>query len=140
MASVLNAALTTETDLEQISSWTKEDEYHQNDCPEWWLTGNGALSFRLDDEQGPVVYIRLDEGDLYRLHCQFAPTSVVSRRRLVHGIVGILPHLVQHVREKEGKGLVFSSISPKLVRFMKNLGFEPSWEHYGEYVMMFGEK
>lgn len=137
---MLSMSVTTRDDLDQISSWTEKDEYHRdNNCPDWWLTGNGHLSFRLNDDQGPVVYIRIDEGSLYRLSCQFAPVDVVDKKRLIKSIVEILPILLWHVKTRGAKGLMFNSVSPKLVRFMKTLGFQPSWEHYGDYELGFEE-
>jgi hypothetical protein len=137
---MLNCKETTRDDLTQIAAWTEKDEFHREiNCPDWWTTGNGALSFRLDDDEGPVVYIRLDSGELYRLHCQFPPQEVVNKRRLVHGMLGIFPLLLQHAKDAGAKGLVFDSVSHKLVRFMAKLGFEPSWEHAGEYVLRFEE-
>ncbi len=137
---MIKLELTTQDDLERISSWTERDEYHkENNCPSWWLTGNGALSFRLDDAEGPVIYIRIDEGEMYRLNCQFAPYDVVSKRRLIAGVMGIFPWLVYYSKSKGAKGMVFSSANPQLVRFMKKLGFEPSWEHFGEHVLTFEE-
>jgi len=138
---MLKLELTTQEDLSQISEWTQADEYHrENNLPEWWLTGQGNLSFRLDDDGGPVIYIRLDEGEFYRLHCQFASYEIVSKRRLVAGIFGVFPWLVYYAKSKGAKGLIFSSVSPSLVKFMKKLGFEPSWEHFGEHVLKFEEK
>jgi hypothetical protein len=133
--------LTTEADLQRISDWTQADEYHrENNFPSWWLTGNGALSFRLDDEEGPVVYVRLDDGEMCRLHCQFAPQDVVNKKRLISGMIGIFPWLSYYAKSKGAKGMVFSSVSPKLVKFMKKLGFDPSWEHFGEHILIFEEK
>jgi hypothetical protein len=137
---MLTCCETTKTDLAQIAAWTEKDEFHRDiNFPDWWLTGNGALSFRLDDDEGPVVYVRLDEGEMYRLHCQFPPPEIVSKRRLIQGMLGIFPLLLQHAKDAGAKGLVFGSVSHKLVRFMGKLGFEPSFEHYGEYVLRFKE-
>jgi hypothetical protein len=141
MASVMKLEPTTEEDLQRISDWNQADEYHRgNNLPEWWLTGQGSLAFRLDDEQGPVLYVRLDDGELCRLHCQFAPQDVVDKKRVILNIVGILPWLLNYARSKGSKGMVFNSVSPKLVKFMKKMGFEPSWEHFGEHVLTFEER
>jgi hypothetical protein len=132
--------VSTIADVQRISDWTQVDEYHrENNVPAWWLTGNGSLAFRLDDDEGPVVYIRVDEGDLYRLHCQFAPRDVVSKRRLISSMMGIFPWVSEYAKSRGAKGVVFNSGSPSLARFMKKLGFEPSWEKYGDYVLKFEE-
>ena len=136
----MKVELTTQEDLDRISQWTEADEYHrENNLPSWWLTGQGNLSFRLDDDEGPILYARLDDGEMFRFHCQFAPQNVVSKRRLIVGIFGVFPLLVDYVKSKGAKGIVFSSVSPKLVRFMKKLKFEPSWEHHGDYELKFEE-
>lgn len=135
---MLSVRETTKDDLDQIAAWTEKDEFHRDiNCPDWWMTGNGSLSFRLDDDEGPVVYVRLDDGEMYRLHCQFPPPNAVSKRRLVRGMLGIFPLLLQYAKDAGAEGMIFTSVSHKLVRFMGKLGFEPSWEKYGEYVLTF---
>ena len=76
----------TAEDLEQLNEWILHDPYHfHQGQPEWWLTGNdNLLAFCLMDETGPICYVRLDmEKEYVRIHTQFAPESVVGKRRLV---------------------------------------------------------
>lgn len=116
----------TELDIEQIREWTLHDPYHFRRClPEWWLTGNGLLAFCLMDSRGPLTYVRLDEeGEYVRIHTQFAPQSVVSKRRLVVGMIECVRKLIE-IYKGEKKGLIFGSVSPSLIAFMdKHLGFK----------------
>lgn len=113
-------------DVEQLTKWIEHDPYHK-DClnPEWWLTGNGLLSFRVDDQNGAVMYIRTEPDDgLLRIHTQFAPEQEVSKLRVVKAIVKGLPKLEQLARQNDLIGFVYRSVSPLLIEFMtKKFGF-----------------
>jgi len=111
--------------LEQINEWILHDPYHfHQGQPEWWLGMGSLLAFCLTDNKGPLTYVRLDEEDGYvRIHTQFAPESVVSKRRLVVGMIWAMRCLIEFYKDK--KGLVFNSVNPSLVGFMsKHLGFK----------------
>lgn len=115
----------TENDVEQLTEWIQADPYHK-DClnPHWWLTGTegSLLAFCLTDGKGPLTYVRLDsEYGYVRIHTQFAPESVVSKRRLVVGMIGAINKLKEYYQDH--KGLVFKSVSPNLIDFMGRLGF-----------------
>jgi hypothetical protein len=113
-------------DLEQISDWVAHDPYHfHQGQPEWWLGVGALLAFRLMDDKGPLCYVRLDEeGGYVRIHTQFAPESVVSRRRLVVSMIQAVKCLIDFYQGKSG--LIFNSTSPTLIAFMsKYLGFKP---------------
>jgi hypothetical protein len=72
------------------------------------------------DSKGPLTYIRLDrESDYVRIHTQFAPESVVSKRRLVVGMIAAVKKLID-VYQSQAKGLVFNSVNKSLVAFMGN--------------------
>lgn len=114
-------------DVPRIQTWTAADPYHNNvNLPEWWLTGQGAIAFRLDDASGPVAYFRIDSGHPdFRLNCQFAPTEIVGKRRLIRAMLELFPVVISFAKQDGGKGLVFNSTSPTLTRFMGRLGFLP---------------
>lgn len=124
---MINFSESTSADVKQITEWTARDLYHTEEYPEWWLTGNGLLAFCLMDERGPLAYVRLNaEGEYVRIHTQFAPESIVSKRRLVVGMIECVRKLIEIYKADEKKGLIFGSISPTLVAFMdKHLGFKP---------------
>jgi hypothetical protein len=112
----------TENDIEQLSEWIQNDPYHR-DCldPHWWLTGQGFLSFCVQDSKGPTMYVRLDkDGELLRLHIQFAPESEVSKLRVIKSILWGLPKIELMARAHNLKGFIFKSNSLSLINFMKN--------------------
>jgi hypothetical protein len=114
-------------DVKQIKEWALADPYHfHQGQAEWWLGEGSLLTFCLTDTKGPLTYVRLDvEGEYVRIHTQFAPLSVVSKRRLVAGMIEAVEILIVYYRELSKKGLVFNSVNPSLVAFMsKYLGFK----------------
>jgi hypothetical protein len=124
-------------DIDQIREWTEADPFHQNQKqPDWWLTGSEAyVCACIQDETGPVVYIKVEEeAEQFRLHCQFAPRSEVSRRRLLLAMNEGLPPLLMHLLSKQ-KSVVFNSTNPSLVRFVVSKGFRPVEESVGEYKL-----
>jgi hypothetical protein len=128
----------TEKDVGQIQQWTLADIYHNHqNNPEWWLTGNGLLSFKAEDETGPVFYLRMDGGDVCRLSVQFAPSDVVSKRRLIRAMLETLLKMIEVAKSVSSKGLVFDSSSPTLIKFMQRAGFKDTGN--GSYVLLFGE-
>lgn len=125
---MINFSASTADDLEQLSEWITHDPYHFHlGQPEWWLTGarDSLLAFCLMDDKGPLTYVRLDnEGEYVRIHTQFAPESVVSKRRLVVGMLACMEHLIILYKLTQ-RGMIFNSVSPTLVAFMgKRLGFK----------------
>jgi hypothetical protein len=125
---VINLVPSTLEDVEQIKAWTLHDPYHFRQCqPEFWLTNaaGSLLAFCLKDSRGPLSYVRLDsEGEYIRIHTQFAPEEVVSKRRLVVGMIECMNSLIEF-NKLLAKGFIFNSISPSLIAFMsKNLNFK----------------
>lgn len=128
----------TTEDAPQIQQWTDADVYHNGQhSPDWWITGNGLLSFCLCDDAGSVLYIRLDEGEYVRISAQFAPADIVGKRRLVRAILQLLPKLVEVAKSNGSKGLIFSSESPTLIGFMKKAGYQDTGD--GDFKLTFGE-
>lgn len=135
---------TTENDLEQIREWVAADPWHKNKeswkGPEGLLTGNGLLSFCLQDEKGPLVYVRLDaEKDLIRIAMQFALESEVSKRRLVVGLAKMgIPAMIEFAKQNSYKGLVFESINQALIGFGDRFGFRSIGDN--DYALIFEEQ
>jgi hypothetical protein len=120
----------TEQDIEQLTRWIENDPYHK-DCldPRWWLTGNGSLlSFRFDDSEGAVCYVRLDsDGHFCGLHTQFAPEQEVSKSRLVRSMLEAIPVIAEYAKQHGLEGIMFESTSITLIEFMKKIfGFQPA--------------
>ena len=131
---------TTIEDTEQLTEWIQADPYHQ-DClnPEWWFTGNGLLSFCIQDSK-PIVYCRVDvEHPRLRLHCQFGPVSEVSRFRVVKALTWGIPVMQHLARQNNLTGLVYQSVSPSLIQFMQiKFGFVPIDNN--DYLLEFREE
>lgn len=110
-----------EQDIERLTRWIAADPYHK-DCldPFWWLTGNGVLSYHLEDSHGPTMYARLDEDSgLLRLHCQFGPESEVSKIRTVKSLLWAIPKMEYFAKTRHLEGFIYKSVSPSLISFME---------------------
>src|SRR6266850_3406080 len=111
----------TKQDIEQLTEWIKADPYHK-DCqdPLWWLTGNGLLSYCIQDSKGLTMYVRLDaENGSMRLHCQFAPVSEVSKIRVIKSLLWALPKMRQVAEQNNLHSFVYRSTSLDLITFMQ---------------------
>lgn len=130
----------TEKDISQIREWIKSDIYHNEGSAEWWLTGNNCLfAGCLRDDLGAIVYFRVDEEeDFARLHVQFAPEESVNKNRLIKAIIQGYIKVESLIRKKNLKGVIFYSVSPRLVKFMKHLGFKPQGNDF--YRVVFQEQ
>jgi hypothetical protein len=121
-------------DVERLLRWIALDEFHRDLPlnPYFWLTAahGSLLAFRLDDNDGPLCYVRLDEKDSLgeiRLHTQFAPRDEVSKLRLVKGMLQCIPMVLYECRRQHAAGIIFESVSPTLIGFMsKKFGFKPA--------------
>jgi len=127
--------------MDQLSEWIQADPYHK-DClnPLWWLTGNGLLSYCLQDDEGPVFFVRTeaDKGNL-RIHTQFGPEAEVSKMRVAKGILWAIPTMVTFAKQKGLTGLVYQSTSSSLIQFMQmKFGFVPAGND--DYVRAFEDE
>lgn len=125
----MNFSPSTLDDIQQLTEWIAHDPYHFHlGHPEWWLSGSegSLLAFCLMDDRGPLTYVRLDaEGEYVRVHTQFAPETVVSKRRLVVGMIHAVKVLIELYKGEGKKGMIFNSVNPSLYAFMsKHLGFK----------------
>ena len=132
----------TNEDLATLHAWINADPWHSyKDAAEWWISG-GYLAFKLVDKDGDVLFVRLDHedcsGTLVRLHTQFAPDDVVSKRRvakaLSFGVTEFAPHGVANGLT----GFVTESVSPDLIAFMvHHIGFKPNTGN--DFVLNFSD-
>ena len=138
---MLKLTTTNPEDLEQIQEWLQADPWHSGDArnsPKAMLSGSGALlCFCVQDDKGPVFYIRLDkENDLVRVAAQFAPENIVSKRRVILGLArAFVPAAKKFAQDRGFKGLVFESVNPKLIAFMNKLNFKPAGNN--DFVLRF---
>src|ERR1700684_1692780 len=111
----------TEQDVETIKMWAEQDidPAHHSISPFWWVTGNGLLSYRIEDGKGVTMYVRLDsENGLMRNSTQFAPEPEGSKIRVVKSILWTLPKMEPVGRQFGLTGFIYQSVSPALVSFM----------------------
>ena len=142
---MINFSTSEIDDLPQIKEWMLQDPYHLHQIeisgPEWWLTGGDSLlAGCVSDEGGPVFYFRLDkDGELTRLHIQFAPPTQVPKKRIARGIIEAIPVWKIYAQSLGGKGLVFESTNPPLIKFGEKLGFKQRPDFPNDYVLDFKE-
>jgi hypothetical protein len=139
---MLRLIATEKTDLAQIREWMKKDSWHShlpNQTAEELLTGTGLLCFCIQDDKGPVVFVRFDKDkdeNLLGVSTQFAPESEVSKRRLIVGLTKILiPTIIRYGKKNKFDGAIYNSVSPKLIEFMSKFGFNPIGGN--DYVLTF---
>ena len=127
---MVNISETTQDDISQIAEWIAADPWHSDD-PKWqnpenMITGHGLFSFCLEDKSGPLAYVQLlDDGDNARIAMQFAPDEIVSKRRLIVGLIQVGIPVMKGLAEGFGKkGLVFETFSPLLIGFAEKNGFK----------------
>jgi hypothetical protein len=117
-------------DVEQIRAWSEIDidESHRKTNPEFWLTAAPGSYFAgaIDDSDGRILYFRFDREDesTLRMHTQFAPENLVSRRRVAEAISAVLPNYSRMVQADGITGIVFETKFPELVAFMSKIGFQ----------------
>jgi len=113
------------------------DLWHEGQPSEFWLTGNGILTFTLNDEEGVVCYVRLDdEAPFVRLHTQFLSEGKCSKRRLVIAMIDAFKVVIPHLVERGFKGIVAESISPTLIAWLQKQGFV-AVDESDDYVLRF---
>lgn len=102
-------------DKQRLQEWIDFDSSKKHAEPEGWYTGKGLLSFRYDDSKGPVCYIRMDKEDnLARLYYLFVPNA---ETRIAKAILKTIPMCADVAKEQNLKGLVYDSVSLKLIDF-----------------------
>lgn len=120
---------TTPQDIQQVKEWIAADPWHRDDplnqFPERMITGNGLLSFCIQDDEGPVCYVKLTEdGGLVRCAIQFGPESEISRKRVSKALTEAgVPAMKIFAKEAGYTGLIFESVNPELIAFAKKFGF-----------------
>jgi hypothetical protein len=119
---------TLESDLPKIREWIQADPFHRDDPrnqAETLLTGKGLLAFKVVDDFGDVLFIRLDaDNDMVRWSAQFGPGTAVSKRQVVDALLtAAIPAVLVFSRGNGFKGIVYESVNPPLIEFMKKQGF-----------------
>jgi hypothetical protein len=133
---------TNPEDMPQIAEWISADPFHANQFEAIdWLTGQGEITFTVQDEIGPVMYVRFDkEGRLLRLRTQFMPESPTSKERTGKAIFGAMQLFLPTAAERyDADGIVFETENPELALYMSHvLKFEPAGGK--DYRLMFSKE
>lgn len=89
----------TENDEPLARVWTREDEYHRDIDPQFWLEKDkGTETFVLEGADGePLFFLRVDKA--VRLRIQFAPGSGKEHR--------------ERMREALTRGLAFLDVADR---------------------------
>jgi hypothetical protein len=115
----------SEEDLPRLTEWIAVDQWHNGQPPLWWICPESVITARLDDEEGPAMYIRINrDGERVRLSTQFAPESIVSKKRVAIAVSDAFPRIAEVMRHQDATGIIFSSESPLLITFMERMGFK----------------
>jgi hypothetical protein len=131
---------TTEDDIWQISAWQDAniDPVHWGMNPNFWLTGQGYIAFKLVDADGAAMYVRFNRVDdsTLRLFTQFAPEAEVSKQRTVGAILQALPVFIKETAKDGIEAIIFESRSESLINFMSaSFGFEHLKD--ADYILRF---
>lgn len=134
---------TTEPDdMPQIAEWIAADPHHASVYePADWLTGQGEITFCVEDESGPAMYVRFDREDrLLRLRTQFMPESENSKERTGKAILGAMRLFLPTAAERyDVDGVVFETKNLGLARFMQQaFKFKPV--DGDDYRLMFSKE
>lgn len=128
----MNLVAATPEDIPQITAWMQADidPAHRTLGADFWLTGSAFMTGKIQDDGGVAAYYRVEhEGDGFRLHIQFAPESVVSKRRVIVTGIEFMRFMVFMARAENKKFIITESASPRLIGFMKKIGFKDSGQN-----------
>jgi hypothetical protein len=131
---------TVETDTPLIQSWVDADSWNHHKNIDWWINDPCYLRFKLEDDEGVVIFVRFDqEGEtMVRLHSQFGPVSQVSENRVATAISESMPRFITQAKTNGVTGIVTESVSPKLIMFLcSRLRFKP--DTGDDYKLVFSE-
>lgn len=111
-------------DIPIITEWIAKDPDHSaKGMTADFFRQPDTISFAIDDDQGPIMYVRLDplDADIVRLHIQFNETE---RRRTALALMRYFPEVRSRIADAKAKYIVFDSESARLVSFcMERFGF-----------------
>lgn len=106
-------------DIPIINEWISIDPDHSaKGMTADFFRQPDTVVFAIDDEDGPIMYFRLDpiNADVVQLHTQF---NERARARTAIALVRNFPEVRDRIRQSGAKYMVFDSMSPSLVRFCK---------------------
>jgi len=123
-----------DTDRDTLESWSvlDIDPDHHDLRADYWYTGayGTYLCFKMADDKGPIVYVRMDKGDadMCRFHAQFAPAGVVSKERLIQAMMLAFEIMKPQLKEDGFNGMItmtkFPLLAAWLMKYQKFVRFE----------------
>jgi hypothetical protein len=97
------------------------DLWHEGQSAEQWQHAAGGLT-TFYDEKGPLFHFAFDYEPDGTLRC-YAQFGNAEKLRITRGLVDALDKIENVARMNGLKRIVFSSHSPRLVKFFERLGF-----------------
>ena len=110
-------------DILMLTVWIEADRVHRDRIkPEFFTERTTNIScYAIQDDKGPVIFVRQEkEGDAFRLHTQFPPTS---RRRIVKALEQAYPLVAADAKRRGYREIHFETGSIALARVMFAMGF-----------------
>lgn len=110
---------TNSSDLPLIDAGLKSDPDHADRCsPEFWLPAKKAECMVVEDDQGPVLFVRAES--VLRLHLQAAD---VSFRRRGKALDFFEKRITSDASRTPYIQLIFDSVFQPLIRFIRKRGW-----------------
>ncbi len=115
-----------ENDKFLLEKWISLDPEHSRTSDvSFWLppaeAHKGTTYLAVEDSVGVVGYIVLE--NVLRIHCQFPPSSEITRIRAA--MSEFIPKICKESKTQY-KQLIFESVSPALIWFLRKFGFRRS--------------
>ena len=108
-----------EADRPLIESWIRAEPDHANNTFEFYGQP-GAKTVIYEDEEGPVVAVRYSSA--LRIDMEFA--NIANRERIRAVMTGEIPGVFQQAKQQGFSEIVFTSVSQKLIGFLREFGFD----------------
>lgn len=118
-------------DMPQLEKWVAADMVHNGTIePSFWVRPldengqpeNGIKCFKVEDDNGAVFYVRLE--NTLRVYIQFPPEEEVSKSRVASALRRMFWFVGGGSKKAGYQEAFFDSTSPQLVTFFKALGFK----------------
>lgn len=117
---------TTANDEALLKEYLAADpEHSQTSTPSFWLPPaiehKGAKYLAVEDEKGVIGFLVLE--NVVRIHAQFAPPDQIDRTRAA--TANVMTQIQKWARPQY-REIIFQSISPGLIWFLRKFGFRRS--------------
>jgi hypothetical protein len=113
-----------DSDTTVIDEWIARDAEHSaKDMTAAFFRQADTISLAIDDDKGPIMYVRIDplDAETVRLHIQFDSTQ---QRRTAVALAHEFPTVRALLFMGKVKRIIFESVSERLIQFCeKRFGF-----------------